>query len=834
MPNPTPANPAPGPSPATTGPGRLKAWLWRIWRLGHGASRAAWRAFLLFLCLLLYLWLIGVPGFLVQRLLDRLDSRPFRLGLDWVTFDPTAGLVVSGVYLYHEEDFSEPMARVQRVILEPDWAALLERRLALKALTIEQGSIHPPVLPRSNAPPVRLDARSISGRLELRSDRVELAPLHMHLLGVNWHTTGTILRAAHGDGGGGFWRELAAVRSALVQAPAATADVVAELNAVQFDPPPEAQVAIHFNPARSNDWSMRVQAEGKQALIRGATFDTLSADLSLEGYQLTLNNLSLGALGKRGHLTGSMDLATRLVSARLYSDLPPDPWVAMMPRPWQRGLRDAGIKVAGTMRSEVWIGPAPLEELASHMHGWVSLEKASVRGIPLARGYGSVRVEGPIVSVEEISAVVGQQEGRGPMEGRVLWQRDRQEISGELSLNFDPHLALPVLSSNQAMLVRRFAFAGPPPHFTGRFIRRGGPTPDLELEGQLRATACSYRGVAITSLVSALQVKEHQLHLDPMSFSRPDGTISGALHYDFNHNLITVDLAGIMDPHAVAGLVGPGLSKVLSYTRYEGPVHMTARGVVDVQRGDDRTDLWVGVDGQRLGVTNWLADTARLDLHALGGTYITTNATGTAFGGVVNAAVYVQPDASGSSHTYRATATLTNAELALIAAHVRTNIPAGTQGRVRLDVSVEGPVLDPDLRLVTGSGELRVDKGEVMRLPLFGGLSRLLSVLYPGLGFAAQNNLHAQFEVSNGRVVTKDARLEGTVISMKAKGYYAFDGKVRFQVEVQLLRKGPLASVLRLVTLPVTKLLIFQLSGTVHDPQWRPVNLPKELFLIFE
>ena len=33
---------------------------------------------------------------------------------------------------------------------------------------------------------------------------------------------------------------------------------------------------------------------------------------------------------------------------------------------------------------------------------------------------------------------------------------------------------------------------------------------------------------------------------------------------------------------------------------------------------------------------------------------------------------------------------------------------------------------------------------------------------------------------------------------------------------------------------PVTMLLIFQLSGSLNEPQWRPVNLPKELFLIFE
>jgi len=173
-------------------------------------------------------------------------------------------------------------------------------------------------------------------------------------------------------------------------------------------------------------------------------------------------------------------------------------------------------------------------------------------------------------------------------------------------------------------------------------------------------------------------------------------------------------------------------------------------------------------------------------------------------------------------------------EIAQLAAQVRTNANFDQKGRMRILVRVAGPVPDPGFKQMTGSGMIHVDDGEIMRLPLFGGLSRLLSGLYPGLGFAAQDDLHADFELRNGRLETRAARLEGALISMKAAGYYAFDGRLRFNVEVQLLRKGPLASVLRLITLPVTKLLMFQLSGSVQEPQWRPTNLPKELFLIFE
>jgi len=48
------------------------------------------------------------------------------------------------------------------------------------------------------------------------------------------------------------------------------------------------------------------------------------------------------------------------------------------------------------------------------------------------------------------------------------------------------------------------------------------------------------------------------------------------------------------------------------------------------------------------------------------------------------------------------------------------------------------------------------------------------------------------------------------------------------------MRKGVAASVLRVLTFPVSKLFEFTLQGTVEDPEWRPTNLPKQLFLKFD
>lgn len=799
----------------------------------HRLVQHSWRTLLTLLCVLLYLWLIGVPGFLVTRWLHQMENPHFRVVLDRLRLDPTVGLVADGVFLYRRDDFSEPVARVGRVTLRPDTQALRQRHFKLRSLTIENGALRLPDLTRSNQPPVRVSVRSISGHIHLFPDRVELAPLNLHAFGLAWRGTGAVLRLP-GAATRGFWPELRNTLDTIAAAPHAAGDVAAELNALRFQPTSLARVGFRYEPARTPGWSVHVQANAQQAEIRGAVFDTVQADVLIQGYQLDLRHITVTARDKKGELTGALDLASRRTEARLYSDLPPQPWIAMMPRRWQQELRAAGLEAEGSMKSELWLGPAPLDQLDRNLHGWISLEKAAIRGIPLDRGYASVQVTSDTVRIENMSAVVGREHGRGPLEGSLLWQRDRRELEGDLNLSFDPRLAQPILPTNLSRLVGRFTFPAEPPRFSGRFHFTGGTSETLRLSGQLNTAACTYRDIPLTSIVAGITFSNHVLSLKPWSFHQPGHSVTGELHYDTHLDLITVDLAGDMSPHAVAGLVGPGLNHVLEPTRYEGPLWVRAHGVVDRKRNASRTELDVHVQGQRMGVSNWLADTVHFDLQVRGDTYETTNVAGVAYGGPFTARVRVEPDPGGTSHTVHVTAQLTNAELNRIVAQVRTNSTLSPAGRLRMNVQVSGPAKRAALHRLTGQGDLHVEDGEIMRLPILGGLSRLLSALYPGLGFAAQNDLHADFEIRNGRVTTRDARLQGMVLSMKVSGAYAFDGKVRFNVEVQLLRGGPLASVLRLITLPVTKLLVFQLTGTLDDPQWRPANLPKELFLIFE
>lgn len=832
MPNaPTPAVTPPGPPPPDRRPPAWRRVATFLVRFTHFVIRTAWTLCVVALCLLLYLWVVGFPEVVKDRVVDRLDTAPFQLAVDHVILDPTEGLVARGVYLYRDGDFSEPLARAESVTLDTSWRRTLRGDPGVHVVRLKGGSLRLPSW-QADAAAERVALSGLDGTVLIEPASFRVPELSARLWGFQVAASGTVVRPPAAPGGEP-WRELAAFLDGLQQAPARVPEVITELTSIRYRDPAHAHLAFAIDPARRDAWRVRATVDTGRMWMREAEFDSLHAEAELRGHDLTLPEATLGAGGRRCHVTASLNLTSRVVEARMYSDLPPAPWIAMMPKPWQSALRSAGIEVSGSMRSEMWTGPARLEHALHALGGWVSIEQARVRGLWLEKGYVSLTASSNQVAFNHLSALAGLGPGRGPAEGSFVWHRAERRVDGSLSLHLDPNELIPLLSSNQARVVRRFTFPGPAPLFTGRFQHWLAEPDRLQLQGRITASNCTYRGVELLSLATDLQHSNQTLRLDPWHITRPEGETHGWLALNFSNHLYRIDLESTMAPLAVAGLVGPRLHDAMAAWTFQGPTRLHAYGVVDSEDGESRTDLALDVEGQRMGRAFLLADRATFQLRARGGTYEATNLAGTVHGGPFTGTVRVFRDPASTNHRFEVTAIFTNASLAgLVAARLKddrelTGLVSGALVVSGLVEQVNGPA-------TRGHGHLRVQDGTVLRLPVLGGLSRLLSLIYPGLGFASQTDFSCTFRIREGAFHTDDARLEGDVLSMKADGWYALDGSVRFKVQVQLLRRGPLAAVLRFVTMPVTKLLEFQLSGTLDDPRWRPVNLPKELFLIFE
>jgi hypothetical protein len=68
-------------------------------------------------------------------------------------------------------------------------------------------------------------------------------------------------------------------------------------------------------------------------------------------------------------------------------------------------------------------------------------------------------------------------------------------------------------------------------------------------------------------------------------------------------------------------------------------------------------------------------------------------------------------------------------------------------------------------------------------------------------------------------------------MSIAGTGGYNFTSrKIDGNVKVQLLKDGFMSDALKVLLWPIRKLIEVSLTGTLDNPDWRPRNLPKELF----
>jgi hypothetical protein len=124
-----------------------------------------------------------------------------------------------------------------------------------------------------------------------------------------------------------------------------------------------------------------------------------------------------------------------------------------------------------------------------------------------------------------------------------------------------------------------------------------------------------------------------------------------------------------------------------------------------------------------------------------------------------------------------------------------------------------------DLTALKGKGELQVADGVLWEAPLFGIFSRIL-------GTTKATSAKATFTIADQKVKTDDLQIAAGAFTARSRGQLGFDGKMDFRVEAQFLRAWPGIGWISPI---IGKLLEYKVGGTLGVPNYRAVNLSKEL-----
>lgn len=804
--------------------------------LFHAAIFALkWIAILLVLAVIwLSVW--GLPRPWLDRALAELGKHGIYLRVNQARLDIFNGLAFEQVALYESPKAATPLLAAEkiRVFLNP--RAWQRGEHGIHSVSIKNGTTclslgyeHLPALSMSN----------IQARLRVEGGDLRLADWTCETFGVLWRGRGLVRDAFTGPT---VSRKKLDLSQALVllrrQEPGWLEPVLTFRQNILLPTPPT--LSFDFSTYRAVAASNRVHAvlQGNTAEFRGVRFSPWQVELNTTGAVLHVAAM-LQQERKRLAARGWINLeAARQTWVNVFCDLPIHQVLALLPPAWQQNYTNSSVRVQDSVGMDINLGPAPLAQLLERLEGSCRVSSLVAAGIPMARVRAQVRRLGDDLTVSNLTAEVGVGRQRGTLDGQCTVQLKTKAFTGQAHTTFDPHALLPVVGSSTSNLISLMRFDTQPPIFDLGVTGVSSDFNQLVVTGRVAAADFTFRDERVVLATSAFRMAHGVLDLPDAQVIREDGSGRGHVTYNMDDDLIELDVTGSAPPHPVARMIAPGLGRIIQRFAFEGPVRIAINGRVSVGSTLRGTDMRVTAEGERMGWRHLLADHASFDLIAVGSHFTFTNIHGVFCGGPFQGVADFSNVEYPTNCHYTVNVVLTNANFAQIHAKLRP----GTNGTITANGAMHGELtghaqlaglLDP-WQSVEGKGEVYIHNGSIFQVRLFGGLSRLLSKIYPGLGYLSQTEFHMPFVLGQGRLRSEDISIKGDIISLSGRGEYRFNHELDFQAQVKLLRSGTIAEILRVVTFPVTKLLELKLVGTLDDPRWRPRNLPKELFLQFD
>ncbi|MBN1556961.1 MAG: hypothetical protein JW951_02305 [Lentisphaerae bacterium] len=465
----------------------------------------------------------------------------------------------------------------------------------------------------------------------------------------------------------------------------------------------------------------------------------------------------------------------------------------------------------------------------------IELQAFDFWGLPLESLEGVLWRSESAVALEDINARV-RGDGGGPVRGALRYTPREALLTGRLETGFDPRLALPFVRAAEvpalARVIERFRFDGPPPRFDLAFSRARGQRGGVyALEGRYWMEACAYNEVPALRVDGRLQIDATATNtvvaLDPMLVVREEGIARGGLSVRYPPGEVVFHGRSGIDPDALLAMTGALKGRTTPW-RCHGPAVIEAQGRVGLRPGA-RTAFEADMACRDVELAGYRAETAAFTLEVRGRTNRLNGVRGTLYGGAFEGdATFVRPATPTGSVRYVVSASLHDANFEPVAAVLTADAQKAVEGRLSGNIRVAGLMGAGRGRSVAGRGSLKIVRGRLFLLPLFGELSDFLTKTIPGLDFVLrQSDARADFRIAGGGVHSDKVRIEGDILSLVGAGRCGFDGALDFDVQLTFMKEHTLvARLLRTVTYPLSKLLEFRLSGTVDEPHWYPVHWP--------
>lgn len=746
---------------------------------------------------------VGLGDTVRVRAENLLGGKNYEVHLEKVLFSATRGFVIQGLQVYDRSAERRLVVAANRIALSLNMDSLIRGTPSVERIYLRDAALDIPLGP-GQEPRLRLD--HVRGLIFCPQDQFRVQEASFELAGIRVSISGTFLnpkkfapKPVAADGPGNTARTIDSIQKALkeISWSGGPPSLVIEAGGDLADSETLRVTRAEFL-ARSGHW-------------RGVSFQSIDLQASYAHRLLRLEKLEFE--GEKGLLqaAGSADFLKNNASLEFAGDVDPGSFASLLiPREKAKDYTFADpLRLNGSFSAD-WSSGKPV------FHGTAQFSGGGI----LCQG----------IRITEFSGGLAYREGKILMRdfsisgdlGRI--SADLMIAPGDNRLRLDaslfPQKLAPLVGGKTTEALEAMDFKDPL-----RVTFDGGMpgTDPLEIKGSgsLSLGRGAMRGAWVDALSAKLEVSGGAVDFRDILVRMPEGTGRGEFIYDYkNWEGRFPDVRTTLSAIKVMTWIDPRIAEGLKPYRFSTSPETRLAGKVGL-KNPEKNDLRININSPAgMGYTLIGKD---LNFGAISGTVLLKGQKllidipkARLFGGDVSfkGDVSVMP---GDAH-YGASVHLDQVDFRDL-----TKLYFGydeSGGSLTADYAFR-TIGGNDLAM-TGKGNLLIQNGNVLAMPVLGPLSLLMGEVVPGLGYQTAREATADFSVESGVITTRDLLIKGKGFSMIGNGkiHYLED---KMEMNIRLNAQGLPGVVL----FPVSKILEYESVGSAKHPKWRPKLLPK-------
>jgi hypothetical protein len=780
--------------------------------------------FLLSLGLLLgSMAVLGPPRFLIAGVLDDLEEQGLFLEMDQTGYRPERGIVLKSVKVFTSRDRVTPLFTAERVHIRLGWRRWLRQRVWSAKITFSGGRFETELGLWADDFVTQQEMRigAIRGHIRVNPSSVEIHWVEGRLSDLEISVEGRV--PLGGD----------TVEPAPEWIPAAIstlAEVIERIDEFNFSPLAGVEVEIRPSTAEGDrvevDAVLSFSGAGQH---RGFPFTHAEGALTYRNRRLHVTRAILLGPGEQ-RLSGSarLDFRDQTAWLQLSNTLPRYAVEHLSPVPLSELLERIDVRVEGQPNVDITFGPSPFATFGDRIAGTLNIQDAFYRDVYFPSLQVDLSYADNVLDLENVRGEIGIRDLRGPVSGSFRVDVASGAFRLDAETGFKPRAILSVVPLEDVQqILLEWSFVGPPPRMT-LFLEHDGHSEDLEMDLSLRGTNVLCRGTALDELQVDISSRGMEFRVTRMAARRDAMRLTAEAEWDRTLNHVSFAAESTLPPDELAVLIDTSLADYFLPYRIRGATHLTTRGILDFS-GEHQHSL---VAGAALEDVQWAwrrFDGVRFHAELEGSSLTVRDIRGTVGDGGFRGHMTADPlfDPEGTFVLELEGQNLDLSEMIIAATDAEDTPYTGTLAFVlRLVGALEDTPEMSRFQTYQGTGRVEIREGELFRIPLLLGLSRILSRMFRGFGYASQTDFTANLEIGDGRIRSDDLFLSGRILSIEGEGWVDFDQQVRANLRVQAFRRGALAEAVNLFLWPIRKLIEVRLTGTLDQPDWQLRNIP--------